>query len=268
MKKVVSGMWKRIIILLLIFSILCSITGCGEEKEEIPASSRLEGLWKEVVIPEIIKWDEMDYMIYVDWNEINILPSLNRNISHGIVGDVKQRGMEMSELGVFEIKRVVFWDGIYHAFLKSDKENEIYMLLKENEETTLNEDMPMSYIVAVDLRADGNAETLIWDGAYSYNSILKWDSYRRLDEGEDDGSKLEVIDKCHLYHSSYRDAVYYALYDYYERNGLDNEVTWIVDGNSLYGSLDGVLLDVFLYNDEEEMALLIDVLNKKYTVLE
>lgn len=285
-------MRKRIFILLLIFGLLSSITGCegkhwaktalgfrtefiyagiGTLIEEFlemnctfiktSANYRLEGLWEKVIIPKIIKLEEMDYLLYVDCNETYILPSLKRNISHGIDQDVNQRGMELSELGVLQLKRAVFWNGIYHAFLVSDNGNEIYMLLQERGEA-----MSMYYIIAVDLWTGESAETSVRDGC-SYNSMLEWDSYIWLDEGAEDGSKLEVVDTCHLYDSYYSEVAYCALYDYYERNGLDKEVTWIMDSNSLYVGRNGVILDIFLYNSEEEMALLVDTWNRKYTIL-
>lgn len=280
-------MRKWVIIILLIFSLLYSITGCGEKKEEkegfvaeigfsdmdlailseefveTAANYQLEGLWKEVIIPEIFGLDELNYLAYVDCNETHLLPRLKKNIVYGIAEDTKQRGMELSELGVLKVQRVVFWDEIYHVFLKSDKGNEIYMLLRER-----GEDLPMFYVIVVDFWMDGSAETSIWDGENGYNSILEWDSYIRLDEATVSRCKLEVIDADHLYDSHYRESVYYALYNYYEKNGLDKEVTYIMDSNLLYVGQLGVILDIFLRNGEEEIALLVDTWNEKYTVLQ
>lgn len=293
---------RKWIMALLILSLLCSITGCGENEEgkaalvfstnfrdinlgksieerfkrdhtfaEIPVNLQLEGLWKEVIVPQIIT--DMDYLIYVDCQQLAIHSVLRRNISHGIVQDVREKGMEVSEFGVLELKRIIFWDGIYHAFLKSEQGNEIYMLLRkcgDDPSEPYSGGMSMKYIITVDFWTDGSAETAIWEGGdEGYNSALEWNSYRRLSEEEYAESKLEVVESCYLTHFDavdYTKEVYYALYDFYERNGLDKEVTWRMDNNSVYINWERIV-DVFLYNGEEEIAMLVDIWNRKYVVL-
>lgn len=194
----------------------------------------------------------------------------NLNLENAVAVAVKtyagQNGMEKEE---WELKRILYQDGIYHAYVESVAGNELYILLLDREPA-----LYMYHIIAADIRYNDDAETSIHvegQSGPSYNSILEWNSYLQwFQEGTEEGGLdiVHAIDATYwLYDSSYEDGIYYALYDYLDRTDGKKKSTWTIDSNSVYIGRNGCIADIYCTNGEEGISMLIDVWNKRYTVL-
>ena len=239
-----------------------------EDDTEISNEDLLADLWQESELP---LEDIPNYRYFANAGEGNYNLNLENEVAIAVKTYAVQNGMEDEE---WELKRIIYNDGIYHAYVESATGNELYILLSDRGGMFLHN------IIAADIRNNNESEiSLSFDeqSGPSYSSILEWNSYLELFEnsflgGEPEGThkgSLEIVHSIDsgywLYDNMYVVGVSFALHDYLDRMGrMDSDSTWTIDTNSVYV---GHFLDVYCTNGEERISLLIDIKNKRYTVL-
>lgn len=239
-----------------------------EDDTEMFYEDFLADLWQESELP---LEDIPGYRYFTNAGEGNYNLNLENEVAIAVKTYAVQNGMEDEE---WELKRIIYNDGIYHAYVESATGNELYILLSDRGGMFLHN------IIAVDIRNNNESEiSLSFDeqSGPSYSSILEWNSYLELFEnsflgGEPEGThkgSLEIVHSIDsgywLYDHMYVVGVSFALHDYLDRMGrMDRDSTWTIDTNSVYV---GRFLDVYCTNGEERISLLIDIMNKRYTVL-
>lgn len=133
----------------------------------------LADLWQESELP---LEDIPDYRYFTNAGEGNYNLNLELEVAIAVKTYAVQNGMEDEE---WELKRIIYNDGIYHAYVESATGNELYILLSDRGGMFLHN------IIAVDIRNNNESEiSLSFDeqSGPSYSSILEWNSYLELFE--------------------------------------------------------------------------------------
>ncbi|MDE7339636.1 MAG: hypothetical protein K2N80_03615 [Lachnospiraceae bacterium] len=174
----------------------------------------------------------------------------------------KYAGMSGMENEAWALKRISFIDGMYHAYVESETGNELYILLSEMESE-------MYFIIMADIRNNGEAEILLQDERFSYNSMLKWYSFADWFYGEKDAAGTICFEReGEFFDHMYTDGCRYAIHDYLERTGYTGNSEWVVKENLLYVGRNGYIADIYCTNGGKGFSFLIDVWNHSYAVLE
>lgn len=255
---------EKMIAAALTMAIACSTTN-NQEVVYLSAQPNneysLEDLWQDNYPPPK---DIPSYSYFSNATQANYNLNLENEVACAVKIYACQNGLEHEE-DEWELKRIICNDGIYHAYVESAAGNELYILLQEF-------GSEMYHIITADIRNNDDAEmSLHIEGCEgrSYNSVLEWKSYYKLfyDGYDEEGPKI-IDSTCYLHDSCYKDGVSFALYDYLDRTGGDKNSVWTLDSNSLYVGRNGCIADVYCTNGEEGLSMLIDVRNKRYTVLD
>lgn len=174
-------------------------------------------------------------------------------------------GMTGMEEEAWSLKRICYTDGIYHAYVESETGNELYIFLSDDET-----EVHAPYIIAADIRANGSGEILLQNEAYSYNSMLEWHSYKSWFDGDKEAAweNLEFLCESYMFDYSYETGWHYAVYDYLDRTGGNQDCEWIVDDNVMYVGRNGYIADISCTNGEKEFIFLVDVWNRRYAVVD
>lgn len=225
----------------------------GTESVEDTQNDIRQMPWQECDLP----YDEMpDYYYFTNACQGHYNLSLENEVASVIKDYTLDIGKGNEE---WELKRICSSEGFWQAFVESEAGNELYILLKKEGNT--------QYIIAADIHTDSEAEILLQDGRYSYDSVLEWHSYeQRLNDGKEMEERIR-FDSGDLYDSIYVNGSYYALYDYLNGAGGDIKQDWKIDCNASYIGRNGYIASICLVGGDERINMLVDVWNKVYTVL-
>lgn len=203
-----------------------------------------------------------DYLFFENAGEGGYHITLENLVAYAVVDYADKVGMGEEE---WSLKRIIYRDSHYHAFVKSKSGNYIYFLIDGDWDA--NE----RYIVMADIREDGNARIELRNG-YAYNSRLTWHSYRDYSDGTREPEMDYRIDGGAgmsgggMFDSMYEYASTYAMYAYLD-SVREKSCQWEIDRNSAYmGS--GFIADVSFTSGSRRVSMLIDVSNASYSVLD
>lgn len=218
--------------------------------------SMLQDIWQECSLPQ----QEMpSYDFFANAYEGHYNLTLENAVACAVKDYACKTDLEGNE---WSLRRIYSRDGIYHAFVDSETGNELYLLLEEG-------DLYPRYIIAADIRKNGDADILLQDESYSYYSMLQWHSYEKWMNGEADMKDAISINITeYLYDSIYSNGCYYAVYDYLSKSGEGMSDEWKIDENMEYIGRNGYIADIFCVSEKGRMGLLVDVWNHTYAVME
>lgn len=225
----------------------------GTESVENTQNDISQMPWQECDLP----YDEMpDYYYFTNACQGHYNLSLENEVASVVKDYTLDMGKESEE---WELKHICSSEGFWQAFVESEAGNELYILLKKEGNT--------QYIIAADIHTDSEAEILLQDERYSYDSVLEWHSYeQRLNDYKETEERIR-LDSGDLYDSIYGNGSYYALYDYLHDAGGEIKQDWKIDCNASYIGRNGYIASICLSGGDERINMLVDVWNKAYTVL-
>ncbi len=160
------------------------------------------------------------------------------------------------------LRRMYMEDGSINAFVSSENNRELYLLLDEKNK---------SYVVTV----DWNIDELPVSGEkyqYSEDSRLVWYDYRKWYDSGQAGQSPDVSfhilceDGC--YEHNFWDGSVYALKDYLYFTAPDNRDTWICAQKLFYMGKNRCIGDVWYNSGKKKIHMLVNMYNWEYTVLE
>lgn len=228
----------------------------GVAEPEIPAE---KSVWEHC---DLSMGNGPDYQFFENAGEGGYHITLENLVAYALVDYADKVGMGEEE---WTLKRIIYRDNHYHAFVKSDSGDHIYILI--DGDWDVNE----RYIVMADIRKDENAGIELGNG-YAYNSGLTWHSYKEYSDGIREPKTDYKIDGGSgmsdggMYDSMYESAGTYAMYAYLDSIG-EKSCRWEIERNSAYmGS--GFIADVSFTSGSRRVSMLIDVCNATYAVLD
>ena len=160
------------------------------------------------------------------------------------------------------LRRMYMEDGSINAFVSSENNRELYLLLDEKNK---------SYVVTV----DWNIDELPVSGEkyqYSEDSRLVWYDYRKWYDSGQAGQSPDVSfhilceDGC--YEHNFWDGSVYALKDYLYFTAPDNRDTWVCAQKLFYMGKNRCIGDVWYNSGKKKIHMLVNMYNWEYTVLE
>lgn len=160
------------------------------------------------------------------------------------------------------LRRMYMEDGSINAFVSSENNRELYLLLDEKNK---------SYVVTV----DWNIDELPVSGEkyqYSEDSRLVWYDYRKWYDSGQAGQSPDVSfhilceDGC--YEHNFWDGSVYALKDYLYFTAPDNRDTWVCAQKLFYMGKNRCIGDVWYNSEKKKIHMLVNMYNWEYTVLE
>lgn len=254
-----TGKMRRNIKLLAgicIFVLLCntgSSKGCNAVEHEIPQK---RSVWQHYDL----KTDEMPpYDFFLNAGEGGYHILLENDAACAVKDYAKKAGIKNEK---WILKRILYRDNHYHAYVRSETGN-IHLFLLIDGEWDANE----RYVVMADVREGGNAEIKLPYSNESYNSSLAWDSYKEYFDGNKEPSGDYRIDgRGELFDGMYDRAGSFAMYAYLDSVTGEKSCEWTIDQNSAY--MGGAIADISFTDGRETVSMLIDVSNKTYSVLD
>lgn len=159
----------------------------------------------------------------------------------------------------WELKQITYMAGQYHAYVESDRKDELYLIFREG-----------SYIILADIRQKPKEET---GQRITYSSMLEWHSfeewYNKEQKGEvgEDSYSVIMDNEVFLYDMMYYSWGRYAVFDYLECQKIPSQGKWMMEEEHTYVGRNGYIADICFTNGSEEIELLIDVYEKTYAVV-
>ncbi len=231
-------------------------TGFGLGPMDVHINS-IDHVWHECNLPQE-EWPDYDYFINAQQGHYNLTLE---NMAAFVVKDYAlDSGMDKEE---WELKRICYCEDAYQVYVESKTGNELYILLSEGQ------GIQPDYIIMADIRKGDGADISLYEGEYSYNSMLEWHSYMDWFDGKntmEERPGLDVIGDLH--DSVYGNGIFYAIYDYLDITNGDKKSHWEIDSNYMYIGRNGYIVCAYCSNGVEDVVVLVDVWNKSYAVLE
>ncbi|MDE7258733.1 MAG: hypothetical protein K2N77_05790 [Lachnospiraceae bacterium] len=220
-------------------------------------NNAIDQVWHECNLPQE-EWPDYDYFINAQQGHYNLTLE---NMAAFVVKDYAlDSGMDKEE---WELKRICYGEDAYQVYVESKTGNELYILLSEGQ------GIQPDYIIMADIRKGDGVDISLYEGEYSYNSMLEWHSYMDWFDGKntmEERPGLDVIGD--LYDSVYGNGIFYAIYDYLDITDGDKKSHWEIDSNYMYIGRNGYIACANCSNGGEDIVVLVDVWNKSYAVLE
>lgn len=219
-------------------------------------NNAIDHVWHECNLPQE-EWPDYDYFINAHQGHYNL--TLENMAAFAVKDYALDSGMDKEE---WELKRICYYEGAYQVYVESKTGNELYILLSEGQ------GIQPDYIIMADIRKGDDADISLYEGEYSYNSMLEWHSYMDWFDGKntmEERPKLDVIGD--LYDSVYGNGILYAIYDYLDITDEDKKSHWEIDSNDTYIGRNGYIACANCNNGVQDIRVLVDVWNKSYAVL-
>lgn len=190
------------------------------------------------------------------------------NLIYGVAVSVVHyvQGTELADRE-WELKRITYVAGQYHAYVESDMQEELFLIFREGKGAGFE------YIILADIRQKTEEETGQDRCSIIYSSMLDWYSfgewYDRDQKGEMDwdGYAMVMDIEGFLLDDMFWNWGCYAVYDYLERQGINPKGNWRMEEERTYISRYWHPADICFTNGNEEIELLIDVYEKTYAVV-
>ena len=247
MKGILNFIKKSIIFIFFIDNFILQINTVQQPIETVQQPiDQLQDYWNENSL-EQENWPSYEYFANEQQGHYNL------SLENSVAFAVKDYSVKTSsEDEIWNMKRIIYREDIYYAFVESQSERELYLLLDASWE---------KYIVLADIRKGAGGNVIIADGAYSYDTPLQWYSYQDVNTAD---YKVSTHIAGGLYDSIYENAGYHALCAYLNA-GEDSE--WYVNENEVYIGLNGYLTYICYQNKIENIEMLVDVRNRLYTII-
>lgn len=219
-------------------------------------SNAIDHVWHECNLPQE-EWPDYDYFIYAQQGHYNL--TLENMAAFAVKDYALDSGMDKEE---WELKRICYCEDTYQVYVESKIGNELYILLSEGQ------GIQPDYIIMADIRKGDDADISLYEGEYSYNSMLEWHSYMDWFDGKnimEERPELDVIGDLH--DSVYSNGIFYAIYDYLDKTDGDKKSHWEIDSNDTYIGRNGYIACANCNNGVQNIRVLVDVWNKSYAVL-
>lgn len=200
-----------------------------------------------------------DYYFFTNAQQWHYNLTLESAVAYAVKDYALDSGMENEE---WELKRIYYFEDACQAYVESKTGNELYILFTDSQGV-----FP-KYIIMADIRIGNKADVILQEETYSYNSMLKWYSYKEWFDGKDGESSLSFDVAGYLHDVIYNNGLFLAIYDYVDRTGKGKGATWNIDDNYTYIGRNGYIVCAVCSSGGQYIRFLVDVWNKTYAVVE
>lgn len=218
--------------------------------------SAVDHVWHECSLPQE-EWPDYNYFTNAQQGHYNL--TLENMAAFAVKDYALDAGMDNEE---WELKRICACEDAYQVYVESKTGNELYILLSQGHGI-----LPV-YIIMADIRKGDDEDIILYEGEYSYNSMLEWYSYMDWFDGKNIMQERPRVDAMgDLYDSVYSNGIFYAIYDYLDITDGDKKSHWKIDSNYTYIGRNGYIVCADCGKGVQKLTFLVDVWNKTYAVL-
>lgn len=245
-------------VIIIICSVLSAITEQVDVKSSVsrPEKHEMDSIWREC---DLTVEERPDYYYFINTQHAHYSLTMESGVACVVKDYALDSGMENEE---WELNRIYYSEDACQAYVESKTGNELYILFTDSQGV-----FP-KYIIMADIRIGNKADVILQEETYSYNSMLKWYSYKEWFDGKDGESSLSFDVAGYLHDVIYNNGLFLAIYDYVDRTGKGKGATWNIDDNYTYIGRNGYIACAYCSNGVQTIRFLVDVWNQTYAVVE
>lgn len=229
----------------------CVFASCSYSKQKYDLAEQItKGKWKKLSGIENIG---NDYFVNaLEWQYDH---DIEKQAACAVENYSKLAGIKNEE---WELTHLYREQGFISVFTRSKNYRELFLLLEKDR-----------WLLIADIQRGDNFEIDLMDGGWSYHSDLNWSSFEEwFLEMKEFRYKVNSDYEYYQYDSVCMFPAECAMQAYLTEISADESIEWEIMYERFFIASSGCLADVWYTDGKNELHLVMDVWNKRYTVID